>query len=203
MAIMVEIQQNKTIPDGEYEAILTGVSEFESKNGPILRFKFDIVEPGYETSVSGICSKLLTPRSKLYKWLQAFNVVLPESGTIDLESFVGLRAIVDVAIHDDGTNQFLNVVNIKKVGRRINKSVEELSSMNKPPISQNTVVQSVPPQGVYQQQPSQINPNQVGGRFNVTPASGNPVNNVAPQPVQKNTKFTETLNSLEDIRFDE
>lgn len=119
MGLIISMQAARTIPEGEYLAELISVEQKEGKRGEYIKFLFQIVEPGYEMNVSGICSKLLTPKSKLFKWVTAFEPqITAETNEIDLESFIGKKVIVEVALQESNPD-YVNVVNIKRIGRRV------------------------------------------------------------------------------------
>lgn len=118
MVLVIEIPKQKIIEDGDYIAELKNVEEIQGKYGPMLRFVFDVIEPGYETRVTGICSKYVTPKSKLFRWLNALEADFSQP-QIDLHSLIGKKCIITVslAVGPDGM-EYLNVVDVKRYNIR-------------------------------------------------------------------------------------
>jgi hypothetical protein len=119
MAVIVEIQRQKPIDEGEYYAVLRDVQELQGKYGTVLKFWFDIVEPGYETSVSGLCSKIASPRSKLFRWLVALGADLSQADTFDVTVLKGAPAIVVVStVTTPSGEEYVNVIDVKPAKMR-------------------------------------------------------------------------------------
>jgi hypothetical protein len=119
MAVIVEIQRQKPIDEGEYYAVLRDVQELQGKYGTVLKFWFDIVESGYETSVSGLCSKIASPRSKLFRWLVALGADLSQADTFDVTALKGAPAIVVVStVTTPSGEEYVNVVDVKPAKMR-------------------------------------------------------------------------------------
>ena len=119
MAIVVEIQKERPIEEGEYYAVLRDVQEIQGKYGPVLKFWFDITEPGYETSVSGLCSKIARPRSKLFRWLMALGADLSQATTFDVTTLKGAPAIIVVSsVTSPSGEEYVNVIDVKPAKMR-------------------------------------------------------------------------------------
>jgi hypothetical protein len=119
MAIVVDIQRQKLIDEGEYYAVLRDVQELQGKYGPVLKFWFDITEPGYETSVSGICSKIASPRSKLFRWLIALGADLSQADSFDISTLKGASCIIVVSgVTAPSGEEYVNVVDVKPAKMR-------------------------------------------------------------------------------------
>lgn len=132
MVLVIEIPRQKIIEDGDYIAELKNVEEIQGKYGPMLRFVFDVIEPGYETRVTGICSKYVTPKSKLFRWLNALEADFSQS-QIDLHSLIGRKCIITVslAVGPDGM-EYLNVVDVKRYNMRRPGMTATSSTMSVP-----------------------------------------------------------------------
>lgn len=99
------------MPVGSYLATCTAIiedaiekSEF---NPEIYRFYFDVDgkkdEDGNQATTDAISSRTLSPKSKLWSWLESFGL-RPEVGkVIDLEAVVGRKVMVVVKQHGDYT----------------------------------------------------------------------------------------------------
>ena len=189
MAIIVEIQKQKPIEEGEYYAVLRDVQELQGKYGPMLKFWFDITEPGYETSVSGLCSKVASPRSKLFRWLVALGADLSQTDVLDVTTLKGAAAIIVVSVVTAPSGEeYLNVVDVKPARMRrvvnpgINPETMSVSGSVRPNIQPNPVprpVSSTPPQ-----QPN-----------------SNPNPNPKPGLQGKKNPFIEEISNLDEIEY--
>lgn len=115
MSIIIDLPNQKKIKDGAYLATLKDVKEFKSKYGQAILFIFDIIEPGYETRVTGICSKIIrSPKSKLFRWALALGADLTKP-QLDLSTLIGRNVIVVVTLYksNDGF-EYLNVIDLRK-----------------------------------------------------------------------------------------
>lgn len=158
MVVIIDIQRPKMIEEGDYLAELKDVQEIQGKFGAMIRFWFNIIEPGYETSVTGICSKSGSLRSKLVKWALALGADISQP-QINLSSLIGAKAIVSVNIVTGANGEeYLNVVDVKKVSRRM-PSVQHVDSslyqQEQYQQSMNQFVQQPIQQQQFVQQPMQ------------------------------------------------
>lgn len=202
MAIIVEIPRQKVIEEGDYMAVLKDVQELQGKYGPILRFWFEITEPGYETTVSGICSKnARTPKSKLFRWLVALGADL-RSETIDISSLIGASAIITVSsVTTPDGEEYLNVVDVKRANiRRVHSVSPEYSTVSGgvPEYYQQVSQHQPQPQQPQIQQPQQVRQTQQPQiqQSQPQPQLRNP--QTAPK---KQNPFIEEINDLDELEF--
>jgi len=201
MAIIVEIPRQKVIEEGDYMAILKDVQELQGKYGPILRFWFEITEPGYETTVSGICSKnARTPKSKLFRWLVALGADL-RSETIDISSLIGASAIITVSsVTTPDGEEYLNVVDVKRANiRRVHSVNPEYSTVSgaAPEYYQQVSVSPQPNTQVRQMQQPQPQVQSFQ-----QPQSQPQLRTQNPQTMpKKQNPFIEEINDLDELEF--
>jgi hypothetical protein len=163
------MKEHETIPEGEYSATLMDVVEQTTKFGASLRFAFEVNDPGYEgTKVSGMCSKSLSPRTKLFRWLTSLGVQLAVGQQITLEDLIGTQCYVEVALstsNDGSGTQWLNVVNVKPFNRHrpaYGGQPQTQTVPVQPGAPQPARPQVPPPQQSPQQQTQRPAPIQVG-----------------------------------------
>jgi hypothetical protein len=198
MAIIVEVPKQKMIEEGEYVAVLRDVQEAQGKYGPILKFWFEITEPGYETTVSGICSKsAASPRSKLFRWLIALGADLSRLETVDVTSFIGTTVVVTVsAVTTSDGDEYLNVVDVKRANIRRVRTIDPVHTNVSGPVPEYESVPEQKPKPVSSQvsvpanNPQQQLQQQQQVRRNIQ------------NPVQgKKNPFIEEINDLDELEF--
>lgn len=105
------------IPDGEYNAILTGVTDMQGPHGTMARIDFmlttDDVWDGRQ--VSGIASKKLSANTKLGEWIAALLGTMPKVGeeiTIDDVLHKECRVVIKQRVTEKNKMVFANVVQV-------------------------------------------------------------------------------------------
>ena len=92
MSLVVTYSEMKTVPEGIYEARVDKIEKDENgKFGPSLKWYFTIVSPGTEhdgTSVSGMSSLNMNPKTKGYKWVKALGHVIQPGESFDVHSLL-------------------------------------------------------------------------------------------------------------------
>lgn len=97
-------------PVGSYAAKFTSVEPFDngsSEYGPGVKLTFEVLQGEHQgQKASRICSMKLSPKSNLYKFLQAFKGGKLEVGEqIDLNSFVGQQGMIIVEATEGGSTR--------------------------------------------------------------------------------------------------
>ena len=83
------------IPDDVYHAILSNVEKMDFGNGDTLVLDFEIKNGQHAgKKVRGFCRPMITPSSKLSKWLTAMRVAIDYGMKIDLKSLIGVECRV-------------------------------------------------------------------------------------------------------------
>jgi len=203
MAVIVEIQRQKPIDEGEYYAVLRDVQELQGKYGTVLKFWFDIVESGYETTVSGLCSKIATPKSKLLRWLVALGADLSQADTFDVTTLKGAPAIIVVSVVTTPSGEeYVNVIDVKPAKmRRVPNINPELTSTSNPVHfnpQPNPAQQPNPVQRPVSPQPNPVpNPVQTVQQQSAPHPNPNPSLNLQ----GKKNPFIEEISNLDELEF--
>ncbi len=98
----VKYQENKPIPEGFYLARLDGLEETEHQTyGKSIKWTFTIIEaPSHpeavNTAVTAMSSMKVSPKSKLFSWLQAFGVILGDNDDFEMDSLLGKLVKVSI-----------------------------------------------------------------------------------------------------------
>ena len=88
----VRYQESKPVPEGFYLARLDGLEEtMHQTYGASIKWTFTIVEPTEyaNTTVTAMSSQKVSPKSKLYSWLQAFGINLGTDDDFELNNLLG------------------------------------------------------------------------------------------------------------------
>jgi hypothetical protein len=98
------------LPIGSYAARFTAAEPFDngsSEYGPGVKLTFEVLQGEHQgMKASRICSVKLSPKSNLYKFLQAFKGGKLEPGEqVDLLSFVGQTGMMIVEATDGGSTR--------------------------------------------------------------------------------------------------
>lgn len=95
------------LPIGSYAAKFSAVEPFENEYGPGVKLIFEVLQGEHQGQTSSrICSAKLSPKSNLYKFLQAFKGGKLEPGEqVDLLSFIGQTGMMVVEQTDSGSTR--------------------------------------------------------------------------------------------------
>lgn len=89
----VKYTENKPIPEGYYVARVDGIEETTHPQfGPSIKWTFTIMEPQQHanTTVTAMSSIKVSPKSKLFAWLQAFGIILgADDQEFEMDSLLG------------------------------------------------------------------------------------------------------------------
>ena len=93
MALYVKFQESKPIPEGIYVARVDGLVTVNHETyGEGIKWTFTVQDTRPEVhgaSVTAMCSTKVSPKSKLFSWLQAFGIILDVDQQFDIESLLG------------------------------------------------------------------------------------------------------------------
>ena len=95
------------LPIGSYAAKFTSAEPFENEYGPGVKLIFEVLQGDHQGQTSSrICSVKLSPKSNLFKFLQAFKGGKLEPGEqVDLLSFVGQQGMMIVEATEGGSTR--------------------------------------------------------------------------------------------------
>lgn len=104
------VSAGEGLPIGSYAAKFSSAEPFEdgaSEYGPGVKLIFEVLQGEHQGQKSSrICSVKLSPKSNLYKFLQAFKGGKLEAGEqVDLLSFVGVQGMMTVEATDSGSTR--------------------------------------------------------------------------------------------------
>ena len=91
----VKFQENKPVPEGFYLARVDGLEEtVHPQYGKSIKWTFTIIEaPAHpdavNTTVTAMSSMKVSPKSKLFSWLQAFGIILGDNDDFEMDSLLG------------------------------------------------------------------------------------------------------------------
>lgn len=117
MSLKRSMKEYQAIEPGTYQVRLMDLTETQIENpqygnGDVIRFAFectDVVDnEGNPYELDGIAIDILTPESKLTKWLAAFGVTAKPGETLDMEEAIGRECLAEI-VHKpgkDGTGAF-------------------------------------------------------------------------------------------------
>lgn len=143
MSLVVTYSEMKTVPEGIYEARVDKIEKDENgRYGPSLKWYFTIVAPGTEhdgTSVSGMSSINMNPKTKGYKWVKALGHVIQPGESFDVHSLLNTFCRVKVENTPSTKNNavvlYSNVKDIAPLKR---------GQVQAPPVAQPAVAAPVP-----------------------------------------------------------
>ena len=107
MKLTVTESTYEAVPSGLYIADVEALEDIEGKFGPQIKFNLRIVGGEYDDKkLSAWCNPVLSPKSKLYRWLKQLNFDLSVGATVDIDALVGKRVLVKVEQidRDDGSS---------------------------------------------------------------------------------------------------
>jgi hypothetical protein len=99
MPLVVKYAENKAVPEGPYVARLTNLEpQSHAQWGDGIRWSFEILEPAEHAgiTVTAMSSTKVSPKSKIFSWVQSFGVSLQPGEEVDLESLIGKKVRVRV-----------------------------------------------------------------------------------------------------------
>jgi len=91
----VKYSENKPVPEGFYLARLDGLEEtMHQQFGKSIKWTFTIIEaPAHpeavNTTVTAMSSMKVSPKSKLFSWLQAFGIILGDNDNFEMDDLLG------------------------------------------------------------------------------------------------------------------
>lgn len=91
----VRFQESKPVTEGFYLARLDGLEEtMHAQYGKNIKWTFTIIEApnqpdALNTTVTAMSSMKVSPKSKLFLWLQAFDVILGDNDDFEMDSLLG------------------------------------------------------------------------------------------------------------------
>ena len=98
----VKFQESKPIPEGFYLARLDGLEETtHPQYGKNIKWVFTIIEApncpdAINTTVTAMSSMKVSPKSKLFSWLQAFGVILGADEDFEMDSLLSKKVKVHI-----------------------------------------------------------------------------------------------------------
>ncbi|KKK63347.1 hypothetical protein LCGC14_2995210 [marine sediment metagenome] len=98
----VKFQENKPVPEGFYLARVDGLEEtVHPQYGKSIKWTFTIIEApscpeAVNTTVTAMSSMKVSPKSKLFSWLQAFGVILGADDDFEMDSLLGKMVKVQI-----------------------------------------------------------------------------------------------------------
>jgi hypothetical protein len=87
----VRYTETKAIPEGFYLARVDALEKADSQFGDSIKWTFTILEPQAQanSTVTAMCSFKVSPKSKLFAWLQAFGTILSNGEEFEMDSLLG------------------------------------------------------------------------------------------------------------------
>ena len=98
----VKYQENKPVPEGFYLARLDGLEEtVHAQFGKSIKWTFTITEAPtapevVNSTVTAMSSMKVSPKSKLFSWLQAFGVILGDNDNFEMDDLLGRMVKVHI-----------------------------------------------------------------------------------------------------------
>lgn len=191
--IKIKYAEMKPVPEGQYVARLDGLEPITSTYGDSVKWTFTIQSPAEHagSQVTALSSTKVSPKSKMFGWLQAFGVMMKPDEEFDLEQLLGKFCIVRIVNNTKITNvngqqrdvTFSNVDAIMayippqqnqppqqqfqspqnpQTQQNVSPPVQEQSQQN-----QNLNTQSAQPQPQPNPNPQQVQPQQTQQQNNV------------------------------------
>lgn len=110
MSLKRTMKEYQAIEPGTYQVRLMNLTETQIENpqfgnGDVIRFAFECVDvvdtEGNPVELDGIANDILTPESKLTKWLAALGVTAKPGEGLDMEDAVGRECLAEI-VHRPG-----------------------------------------------------------------------------------------------------
>jgi len=98
----VKYQDNKPVPEGFYLGQLDGLEPtVHAQYGDNIKWSFTIIESREHpevvgSTITGMTSTKVSPKSKMFAWLQAFGVIMGESEEFEMDTLLGQRVKLKV-----------------------------------------------------------------------------------------------------------
>ncbi|MFQ5594275.1 MAG: hypothetical protein ACE5HA_09015 [Anaerolineae bacterium] len=97
MKLTVTENTYEAIPRGLYIADVESLEDVEGRYGEQIRFNLRIVGREYnDKKLTAWANPILSPKSKLYRWLKQLNFDLSVGAVIDIDALVGKRVLIKV-----------------------------------------------------------------------------------------------------------
>lgn len=188
MALRIKYTEQKPVPEGYYVARLDGLEPVTNQFGDSVKWTFTIQAPAdfVGTQVTGMSSTKVSPKSKMFAWLQAFGVVLNPDDEFDVETLLGKLCQVRIVNKSkttvkDGREQSTTFSNVDAIAAYIPQQ-NVVSSSVQPP-QQQTAQGYANSQNMMPQQGAQsqnLQPQQSVQQPPMQPHQGTTQNNVVP-----------------------
>ena len=95
----VKYTETKAIPEGFYRARVDALEKADSQFGDSIKWTFTILDPQKyaNSNVTAMCSFKVSPKSKLFAWLQAFGIIMGADGEeFEMDSLLGKQCRVRI-----------------------------------------------------------------------------------------------------------
>lgn len=91
MTLRIKYTEQKAVPEGFYVARLDGLESVTNQFGDSVKWTFTIQAPQdyVGVQVTAMSSTKVSPKSKMFGWLQAFGVILNPDEEFDIETLLG------------------------------------------------------------------------------------------------------------------
>lgn len=202
MAIVLEVQEQPKVPEGEFIAKVIGVEEKTTAYGPAIKFTFQITEPGYERVLTGIATnKGLVPKSKLFRWLSAMGLDLVAGAQVIIDNVIDVEVVVEVAMGKaaEGKTPYANIINVKPKRRRVQPEIVTADIPQQPQVMQVQPVQQVIPAQPATPPPQAHQAPVQRPTVRVPAPATRPVSRTVEAP--KANPFVKEVNSTDDINY--
>jgi len=108
---MQKDQPYEGVPDGQYKAEFTGMTEAETSNGPALRWSFKILEGPYKNRIaSGLTGLIPTPKNQFGRFLSWIsNSPVDLNVDVDIEDYIGDQYSIFIADKKGNVKMFSQI----------------------------------------------------------------------------------------------
>ena len=91
MSLVIKYNESKAIPEGIYIAKLSKLEPVTHPQwGDSIRWAFEIADGEHaNTTVTAMSSTKVSPKSKIFTWVQAFGQIMTPGNEFDLETLIG------------------------------------------------------------------------------------------------------------------
>ena len=102
MGILIQQTTFEVLPVGEYRVRIADISEVEGRFGAQLQFKVEVSDGPHAGSEFPVwCSKVFSPKSKLYQWVEAaLAVPIPKEFTLNTDNLIGREVLATVLVKE-------------------------------------------------------------------------------------------------------
>jgi len=108
MGLVIKYSEAKAVPEGMYVVKLTKLEpQTHAQWGEGIKWNFEITEGEHAgVNITAISSTKVSPKSKIFSWVQSFGITLEAGQEFDLEELIG--RVVHAKVQNKSTSKMVD-----------------------------------------------------------------------------------------------